>query len=133
MEWNAAHVVAHVTGERVILQDDGSQMRMPDIRIEHASGDVAYIEVWTDTDQDAAAVLDELYGRERQLPREWPAPPLRRVWSITVSRRARFKSRNQQPSLERDLIRILGQVEHVGETFERVADEGRLRSSKSQA
>ena len=51
MEWNAAHVVARVTGERVILQDDGSQMRMPDIRIEHASGDVAYIEVWTDTDQ----------------------------------------------------------------------------------
>ncbi|MDH6119323.1 hypothetical protein ABH930_000565 [Kitasatospora sp. GAS204A] len=50
-EYTAGRVMAQLTGEHVILQDDGSSHSMPDIRIEYADGRVGFGECWMDLDQ----------------------------------------------------------------------------------
>ena len=54
-ECSAARVVARLTGERVVLQDDGSRAGMADIRIEYADRSPGYVEVWTDIEPGYAA------------------------------------------------------------------------------
>lgn len=49
VEFKVARVVARLTGARVVLQDDGSQDAMPDLRIEDQSCVVACGEIWVDT------------------------------------------------------------------------------------
>jgi len=112
VEWSAARVVARFTGERVYLQDDGSEPSMADMRIERANGDHAFVEVWTDTDEATAAMFHELLRPELRLPAEWPAPHLTRVWHVTVSKKARFRSGPRgQLGLEKDLVPVLAKME----------------------
>jgi len=113
-EFMAGRVVARLTGDRVVLQDDGSERAMPDVRIERADGRSGYLEVWTDTDEASAAMQAELYERGRGVPLIWAAPSLRRVWSVTVSGATDFRR------LERDLPSVLLAMEDAGETDETV-------------
>ena|GEM_PF-1915647 len=132
VEWSVARVVARFTGERVYLQDDGSQPSMADMRIERANGGYAFVEVWTDTDEATAAMFNELRGPELRLPGEWPAPNLARVWHLTVSKKARFRSGSRrQLSLEKNLVPVLAKMEAAGETFEFVAAGDNLLKSNS--
>ena len=105
---------------------------MPDIRIEYASGQVAYCEVFSDRDEASAAMLAELYEPEHRLPAEWAAPELQRVWQVATSRTSRFRpDAKGSACLERDLIRVLGEMEAADETFPLVATEDKLLAIES--
>lgn len=132
VEWSAARVVARLTGERVYLQDDGSQGAMADMRIERANGRHAVVEVWTDTDRATAAMFSELREPGGRMPAEWATPGLSRLWQVTVSRTTRFRSGPKgEPSLESDLMPVLSEMEAAGETFETVAARDKLMKSTS--
>jgi hypothetical protein len=60
-EGMAARVVARLTGEKVIIQDDGSRSAMPDIRIEYAAKPAAYVEAVVDIDTSYAAMDAEIF------------------------------------------------------------------------
>jgi hypothetical protein len=64
-EYASARVVARLTGEPVTLQDDGSQDSMPDIRIDYSNRPPAFMEVWTDIDENYAATWALLDLRNR--------------------------------------------------------------------
>jgi hypothetical protein len=51
-EMAAARVVARLTGERVVLQDDNTRPGMPDLRIEFTDRSPAFVEVVTDIDRE---------------------------------------------------------------------------------
>lgn len=121
-EYSAARVIARLTGERVILQDDGSQDRMADIRIEYADGRRGYAEVWTDIQPGYAATYSRLMGRERRLPRPFLIASLRRDWFVTVSGRSNLRD------LEGELEALLGGLEARGETFQWVTEHETLNS-----
>lgn len=132
VEWSAARVVARFTGERVFLQDDGSEPSMADMRIDRANGDHAFVEVWTDTDKATAATFNELLGPGLRLPAEWLDPRLTRVWHVRVSKYARFRSgRGRWQSLQKCLVPVLAEMEASGETFEFVAAGDKLVSLTS--
>jgi hypothetical protein len=128
VEFKVARVVARLTGARVVLQDDGSQDAMPDLRIEGQSGVVTCGEIWVDTDAADAQTMSELFRRQHRLPAELPAPELRRVWQVSVSKATRLKPAKklraltpEQPSIERHLQPLLVEMELAGETFPVVA------------
>lgn len=59
-------MLARLTGERVVLQDDGSEDAMIDMRIVYADGRVGIVEAWTDTDGSAELMsegADDRQGR----------------------------------------------------------------------
>lgn len=115
-ERTAARVVARLTGEPVFLQDDGSEDRMPDIRIEHLGRGPDYVEVWTDTDPDYAAMEARLLKPKKELPLELAAPGLSRVWWVVVSGATKIDQ------LEAEVEEVLSRLERGGVTFERVAE-----------
>jgi hypothetical protein len=117
----AARVVARLTGERVILQDDGSRDSMVDIRIEYTDRDPGYVEVLTDIGEGYAATWARLM-RRGQLPLELHLAGLRRDWFVTVSGRSDLRR------LEIELEGSLASLEVVGLTFERVATLQLLKS-----
>src|SRR5262245_46209017 len=82
----AARVVARLTGERVVIQDDNRVRGMADIRIEYSSGDIGYVEVVADVDEPYAE-MTQLVFRDQTIH----APELGRVWYVTVSRDAALK------------------------------------------
>jgi hypothetical protein len=86
-EARVAFVVARLTGDQVVLQDDGTRDAMVDIRIEHvgAPESPSHMEVWTDHDEADAAMRSRLFMPERRLPQEWAAPELGRVWFVMIS------------------------------------------------
>jgi hypothetical protein len=124
-EARAARVVARLTGERVILQDDGSSDGMVDIRIEHADGRIGYVEVWADVDPGWAATYSRLLKSGNQLPLEIPIATLNREWFIVVSGASRLDV------LEAELRVLLGDLEDRGETYETVAIKEALVSNGS--
>lgn len=113
-ERSAARVVARLTGARTVLQDDGSHDRMPDIRVEHPDGRLAYVEVWTDVDPDYAAVYSRLMKPKNELPLRLAAPASSRVWWVVVS------GATNVDCLEAEVGIILTGLERRGVTFERV-------------
>jgi hypothetical protein len=107
----AARVVARLTGERVILEDDGSRDGMNDIRIEYADRRPGYVEVWTDIERGYAKTYSRLMSRGSQLPQELSVAALRREWFVTVSGRSDLRR------LEAE-IQSLAPLEASGETFQ---------------
>jgi len=98
-EYMAARVVARLTGERVVIQDDNSVQGMADVRIEYADRPTAFVEIVSDVDPDYAQ-LNQLVFRDQQMA----TPSLGRIWYVTVSKSARLKS--LKPALEPFLRRL---------------------------
>ena len=118
----AARVVARLTGELVILQDDGSRASMPDICIEYTGRPPGYVEVWTDIDPKYAETMALLMKRQHQLPHVATAQDLLRDWQVTVG--AAHLGR-----LEAEMEELLAHLEGAGEVFERVATLHALQSN----
>lgn len=72
-EGMAARVVARLTGERVVIQDDGSRPAMPDIRIDYAAKPAAYVEAVVDIDTSYAAMDAAILKGVQTLPSD-------RIW-----------------------------------------------------
>ena len=77
-EGMAARVVARLTGERVVIQDDSTQPAMADIRIDYADKPAAYVEVVVDIEGSYAAM-------ESRIWRHAPSMPADRCWQVNVS------------------------------------------------
>jgi hypothetical protein len=92
-EGKAARVVARLTGERVVIQDDGSKPSMPDIRIEYAEKPAAYVEAVVDIDTSYAAMDAEIFKGVQTLPSD-------RIWWVHLTGRSNLKDvRRRLPSL----------------------------------
>ncbi len=115
-EYAAGRIVARLTGERVVLQDDGSRNRMVDIRIDYDGREPGYVEVTTDIDGGYAGMWSWLM-RGGRIPHERPAPGLLRIWAVVVSGATHTQTR----ALEAELEGLLGGLERAGAVFERVA------------
>ena len=76
-EWMAARIVARLTGEKVVIQDDGSKPGMPDIRIDYTARPPAYVEAVVD--------IDTAYAKREAA---WRKPPRLipddQVWHVRV-------------------------------------------------
>jgi hypothetical protein len=107
----AARVVARLTGERVVIQDDGSRSSMPDIRIDYAAKPAAYVEVVVDIDPSYAAMDAAIFKGIHTLPCD-------RIWWVHLTGRANVNAmRRILPSmLDTD---VLSQ-----ETSQQLADMG---------
>ncbi|MGH3754813.1 MAG: hypothetical protein ACRDRP_19360 [Pseudonocardiaceae bacterium] len=103
-EQQAARVIARLTGEHVILQDDNSRPSMVDIRIERPGLHNGYAEVVFDVNPDYAALQAGV--RQRQV---MTAPSLNRTWFVTVGPAARLRD------LHCELTGILESLESAGE------------------
>jgi hypothetical protein len=86
-EWAAARVIARLTGERVVIQDDNHARSMTDIRIDYRDRPPGYAEVITDLDREYSAMVRAV--RDHHVV---PTPGLGRVWWVTVSARARLRT-----------------------------------------
>ncbi|MBM0259599.1 hypothetical protein JNW89_25705 [Micromonospora sp. 4G55] len=120
-ELTAARVVARLTGERVVVQDDNSDRGMVDIRIDYRGRPPGYVEVVMDIDPGYSAMASFVRGQ-----RAVPVPDLGRVWFVTVSPRARIQR------LIRDLpakLRLLQQAEAL---FEYVTGQQQLEKHQSR-
>ncbi|WP_433051123.1 hypothetical protein [Dactylosporangium sp. CS-033363] len=115
-ELAAARVIARLTGELVILQDDNSKRRMADIQIAYAGRTPGYAEVTLDLDESYAAMASEVRKRAFQVK----APSLGRVWWVTLSSGAAVKTQ------EKTLARNLGLLAAAGDLFEIVATDQNL-------
>lgn len=122
----AARVVARLTGERVILQDDGSQIGMADIRIDYADHRPGFVEVWADVNPRYAATYSRLMSRGQSLPLELPMASVRRDWFVTVGSTSNLRV------LEAELEGLLAGLEARGVTFETVADRRALSSQSDE-
>lgn len=101
-EGMAARVVARLTGERVVIQDDGSRPAMPDIRIDYAVQPPAYVEAVVDIDPAYAAMEAEVWKHPRPIPDD-------QVWLVRVSGRSNLKQlRRDLPAILRDLHELPG-------------------------
>jgi hypothetical protein len=122
VEYLAGRVVARLTGERVVIQDNGSSASMPDIRIDYTDRPAGYVEVWVDIDQRYAAMSAAVVGREHIVQ----APGLGRVWWARTSRSCQVRR------LDRELLPVLAAMQANGEVFENVAQhEDLLRHPSS--
>ena len=97
-EGMAARVVARLTGERVVIQDDGSRPAMPDIRIDYAAKPSAYVEAVVDIDTSYAAMDAAIFKGVQTLPSN-------RIWWVHLSGRSNVNEvRRRLPTLlETDL------------------------------
>lgn len=133
-EWKAGRVVARHLGECVVLQDDGSQGSMVDIRIEYRDREPGYVEVVTDIDPDYAAMQDWL-KKLGKTAKGYVVPPtlkmarLQRAWDVTVSPQA-YRHRRD---LMRELESLLMRLESDGKSFQHVARIGTVLSRGHQA
>lgn len=121
-EYWSARVMARVSGHRVTLQDDGSRDRMPDIRIDHPDTAPSFAEVWTDIDEDYAAMYSRIMKPHGQLPLELVDPTLKRVWFVTISGAGNVRR------LEKEVGTLLAHLERSGLTFEHVLEHGPMKS-----
>jgi hypothetical protein len=120
-ELMAARVVARLTGERVVIQDDNSVQGMADVRIEYGCRPTAFVEIVSDVDPEYAQ-LNQLVFRDQELV----ASSLSRVWYVTVSKSAKLKS--LKPALEPFLRRL----EDAGVFLEIVQPDGSLAHSSEE-
>ncbi len=111
---SAARVVARLTGEVVVLQDDNRTPGLPDIRIEYVGRPVAYVEVATDIDERYA----KMWAMTARGEQDRYEPRLSRAWQVSLS----GVSDRQRRRRERELVSLLESMEHVDEVYERVTD-----------
>ena len=101
-EGMAARVVARLTGEKVLLQDDGSKPGMPDIRIDYAARPPAYVEAVVDIDTAYAAIEAAWLKPPRLIPDD-------QVWHVSVADLANRKQlRRDLRAMIRDLRELPG-------------------------
>ena len=81
LEGVAGRVIARFTGAQVVLQDDGSADRMPDIRIEYPDRPPAFVEVVA----DIAPAYAEIARRVADPSSTWESPRLRHAWTLVVT------------------------------------------------
>jgi hypothetical protein len=105
-EYMAARVIARLTGECVIIQDDNSVQGMADLRIEYADRPAAYVEIVSDVDP-AYAQLHQLVFRDQEITH----PDIGRIWYVTVAKSARLRS--LKPVLEELLPRLEEAAVHL--------------------
>jgi hypothetical protein len=117
-EYMAARVVARLTGERVVIQDDNSVRGMADLRIEYGGRPTAFVEIVSDIDP-AYAQLNQLVFREQELL----AHGLDRIWYVTVAKSAKLKS------LKPALGAFLRRLEDASVFLEIVEPDGSLARS----
>jgi hypothetical protein len=111
-EFMAARVIARLTGERVIIQDDGTKSAMPDIRIDYADRPAAYAEVVVDIDSSYAAVAARIWDANNPLPAVM-------TWKVHLTGQANLKRLRRklpelpgtlqtppEPHVEQDLARM---------------------------
>ena len=101
-EGMAARVLARFTGERVVIQDDGSQAAMPDIRIDYSTRPPAYVEAVVDVDSSYAAMAAKIWKLE-PLPADL-------TWTVHLTSRAPRLSQ-----LRTRLPQILGSLHNAPE------------------
>lgn len=128
-EGKAARVVARLTGERVVIQDDGSRPAMPDIRIDYATKPPAYVEAVVDIDTSYSAMDAAIFKEVQTLPSD-------RIWWAHLSGRANVKEvRRRLPTLlgtdmaDEELAQQLASmgVESIdGPAIPRPGDTGRI-------
>jgi hypothetical protein len=82
LEGMAGRILARYTGETVVIQDDGSQDRMPDIRIDYPDRSSAFVEVVSDIDPAYAAVARRIVDPKST----WTSRDLSYGWVLTVTR-----------------------------------------------
>lgn len=123
VEYTAGRVIARLTGQSVILQDDGSQEMMPDIRIEYAGRPPGFVEVVTDIDSNYAQSWSVLMKWQGQLPFVKPGSTLRRAWQVTLS------GATHPANVDAEIEELLAGLERAGEVFERVAPLHVLQSN----
>jgi hypothetical protein len=73
----AARVVARLTGEPVVIQDDRSMPAMPDIQTDYVSKPPAYVEAVVDVDTSYAAMAAKIW-KLQPLPAD-------RSWTVHVT------------------------------------------------
>ncbi|MFD5673008.1 hypothetical protein [Streptomyces sp. NPDC127040] len=112
----AGRVIARLTGETVVIQDDNSVNGMPDLRIEYADGRIAFGEVWGDITRPYAAMSAVLAKRGSKLA----APHLNRIWWVRISGRFNHSRGTGE------LPRLLADLTEAGLTFETVTEPGNL-------
>jgi hypothetical protein len=104
LEGVAGLIIARYTGASVVIQDDGSQDRMPDIRIDYPDRFSAYVEVVSDIDRSYAALVRRVAD-----PRSnWTSRNLSYAWVLTVSTDCRVDA------LEPRVIELVAALEASG-------------------
>jgi hypothetical protein len=122
IEYLAGRVVARLTGEHVVIQDNGSSDSMPDIRIDYTDRPAGYVEVSMDIDRRYAAMSAAVAKQRDEQGYGFPAPGLGRVWWAWTSGSCRVGK------LKRELPTLLAAMQTDGEVFEiRARHEDLLR------
>lgn len=91
-EYRAARIVARLTGERVVLQDDNSRPGMADIRIDYTDREPAFVEVVVDVNPRYASLYDAIARDEWTIS----APSLSRRWWATFNPNADLRQLKRQ-------------------------------------
>lgn len=114
LEFAAARVIARLTGERVIIQDDNSAQHMVDLRIDYHARPPAFVEVVADV-EPSYAQMTQLVFRDKEIV----APELGRIWHVTVAETVNLRA------LRSTLAGHLRTLQDAGVLFEHVglADE----------
>jgi hypothetical protein len=111
-ELAAARVVARRTGERVIIQDDGTGSRVADLRVENSDSTVSFVEITADLDSSYGAMHAAINGQGWETNR----PALTRTWWLTLSGACNVKQ------LLRSIEQILADMAAAGELYEQASD-----------
>ncbi len=125
VEYLAGRVVARLTGEHVVIQDNGSSDSMPDIRIDYADRPAGYVEVSVDIDRRYAAMSAAVAKQRHEQGYGFAAPGLGRVWWAWTSGSCRVGK------LVQELPRLLAAMQTDGEVFEIRARHEDLRRDPS--
>ena len=83
IERDARNVVSRLTGQRVVIQDDGVSFRKPDLRIEYVDR-TAVVEVVADMAPDHAATYSNLRRRGGQIPATIGLSAADRMWWVNL-------------------------------------------------
>jgi hypothetical protein len=95
-EGMAARVVARLTGERVAVQDDGSEPSMPDIRIDQQGRPPAFVEAVVD--------IETRYASMEAAIRKVSVIPADKVWWARLAGRADIRTlKRKLPGILNDL------------------------------
>ena len=86
LEGLAGRILARYTGESVVIQDDGSKDRMPDIRIDYTDRPSAFVEVVSHIDRAYAAIARRVVDPKST----WISRDLTYAWVLTVSKECRL-------------------------------------------
>ena len=88
---DAARVTSRFMGARVVIQDDGTSGRVPDLLIDYPDRQAAEVEVVVDMDPSYGATYAGLLRWYGQIPAELPVPESDRVWFVVPAAGANAK------------------------------------------